>query len=222
MADSLFERSATLVLIDPGEVDAYLKEELGFELPVLLEALERGGSESAMTTAHNAASSFGYRFWDGLVASLRDQLVPRGWRAERPGGLEVVRRHDNRMQITGSLGDEGVGVEFADPSCRHQKGESSDAAMRTNQLTLDGLTDSDPGWKPMLTWWVLYRFAGLQERRVVPELSLPRQGFGGQVNEWAVRILLPEFEVGGGGGVDPEAMPEPPSPIDIAVRRLET
>jgi hypothetical protein len=221
MSDSLFRPSQTLILRRPIEVEAYLRQEIGFELRVVLEALERGGSEAAMTTPHNAASSFGYRRWDGMVAGLRDQLVPHGWTSERPGGLEMVRRADNRVQITGSLGDSNVGNDQADPSCQHEKGESSDAAMRTNQLTLDGLVGDDPTWKPILSWWVLYRFAGLNERRVVPELSLPREGVAGHVSSWAVRILLPEFEVGGGDGIDVGVPPESPPPI-VSVRRVGT
>lgn len=222
MPDSLFQQSTTPIVKDPAAVAAYVRNEIGLELGVLVEALERGGSESAMTTAHNAASSFGYRFWDGMVAALRDGLVPLGWRAERPGGLEVVRRKDNRVQITGSLGDDAVGVESVDPSCRHQKGQSTDEAMRTNQLTLAGVSGGDPAWRPMLTWWVLYRFAGMDGRKVIPELSLPRAGSGGKVTEWAVRLFLPDFEIGGGGGIDLGALPDSPAPVDVSIRRLAT
>jgi len=221
MSDSLFRQSRTLILTQPEEVEAYISDELGFDSVVLVEALERAGSEAAMTTQHNAASAFGYRFWDGMVASVRDRLVPLGWRVERPGGLEVVRRSDNRLQITGSLGDDAVGIESADPNCRHQKGQSSDEAMRTNQLTLDGLAGDDPAWRPMLTWWVLYRFAGFDDRRIISELSLPREGSSGRVAEWEVRLFLPEFQIGGSGGID-LALPEPPAPIDIPVRRVGT
>src|SRR5262245_39326437 len=98
MAESLFQSSGTLIIKDRAAVEAYVRENIGFELELLLTALGRAGSEAAMTTEHNAASSFGYRFWDGLVAGLRDQLVPRSWTTARPGGLEVVRQPDNRLQ----------------------------------------------------------------------------------------------------------------------------
>lgn len=221
MADSLFHKSSTLIIKDPAEVEAYVRSEIGFEVDVLERSIRAGASDAAMVTAHNAASAYGYRFWDAMVTSLRDQLVPAGWRCERPGQLEVVRRPDNRLQITGSLGNDGVGVETADPSCRHDKGESTDAAIRDNQLTLDGYLPDGPSWRPMLTWWVLYRFSGPDERRVVSELSLPREGIGGRVTDWSVRVLLPAFDLGR-GDFDAVAIPEPPAPIDFSIRRLGT
>lgn len=221
MADSLFQKSSTLIIREPAEVDAYIRSEIGCEVGVLEQSIRAGASEGAMVTAHNAASAYGYRFWDGVITSLRDQLVPAGWRCERPGQLEVIRRADNRLQITGSLGDEGVGVESADPSCRHDKGQSTDAAVRHNQLTLGGHRTNDPSWRPLLTWWVLYRLSGPDERRVVSELSLPREGVGGHITDWAVRVFLPEFDLGR-GDFDAVAIPEPPAPIDFSVRRLGT
>lgn len=219
MTDSLFRRPTSLVLKHPDQVADYMRSNIGVEVAVIEAAIDAGAADAAMVTTHNAASSYGYRFWDGLVASLRDQLVPRGWRSERPGQLEVVRRSDNRLQITGSLGDDSVGVESGDPNCRHDKGEATDAAVRVNQLTLAGLSNGDPGWLPMLTWWVLYRFSGPAERRVTAEVSLPREGSGGRITDWAVRLLLPTFDLAG-GGFDRVELPQPPAPVDFSVRRL--
>jgi hypothetical protein len=219
MVHSLFEHRQTLILARPSDVSDYIQSNLGFNVTVLEAAVEAGGSEAAMVTPHNAASSYGYRFWDGLVASLRDQLVPHGWASERPGQLEVVRRSDNALQITGSLGDDGVGIESADPSCRHEKGESTDAAIRNNQLTLTGYSGGDSSWQPILTWWILYRFSGPAEKRVTAELSLPREGVGGRVTDWAVRLFLRSFDLEG-GEFEAIELPEPPAPIDFSVRRL--
>lgn len=221
MADSLFRRPTTLIVTRPNEVAGYVRSNIGIDVAVIEAAIVAGAADAAMVTAHNAASSYGYRFWDGLVASLRDQLVPHGWRSERPGQLEVVRRADNRLQITGSLGDDAVGVESADPSCRHDKGESTDAAVRVNQLTLAGSSNGHPGWLPMLTWWILYRFSGPAERRVTAELSLPREGSGGRITDWAVRLLLPTFDLDG-GEFDRVELPGPPAPVDFSVRRLSS
>ncbi len=113
MAQSLFPRSPTRLIRERAEVESYIRSEIGFEPTVIEQSIRAGASDAAMVTHHNAASAYGYRFWDGLVTSLRDQLVPRGWTCERPGQLEVVRRSDNRLQITGSLGDEAVGVQSA-------------------------------------------------------------------------------------------------------------
>ncbi len=219
MTDSLFHRSDTLILFDSSEVDAYLRSEVGLGVEVLLEALQRGGSEAAMATPHNAAAAAGFRFWDGAVASLRDQLVPRGWFGDRPGGLEVVRRRDNRLQITASLGDEAVGGLGTNPSCRHEKGQSTDAAMQCNQLTLAGYGSDDPGWEPMLTWWLLYKFTSPDARRIVPELSLPRVGVGGRVTDWAVRLLLPTINFGDRGPIRLSDLPNPAATIEVPVRR---
>lgn len=221
MADSLFRRPTSLILARPDDVADYIRSNIGIEVGVIEGAIEAGAADAAMVTAHNAASSYGYRFWDGLVASLRDQLVPRGWMSERPGQLEVVRRADNRLQITGSLGDDAVGVESGDPNCRHDKGESTDAAVRVNQLTLAGASNGDPSWQPMLTWWILYRFSGVAERRVTAELSLPREGSGGRITDWAVRLLLPTFDLDG-GEFDRVELPEAPAPVDFTVRRLSS
>ncbi len=73
----------------------------------------------------------------------------------------------------------------------------------------------------MLSWWVLYRFAGPEERRVISELSLPRKGVGGRVTDWSVRIFLPDFDLGG-GDFDISSLPEAPAPVDFSIRRLGT
>ena len=74
--------------------------------------------------------------YDGTLTSLRDQLAPRGWLPARPGGLEVVTRNDKRVQITPSMGTDGTGLRWGHPTCKHDRGTSTEVAVEDNQMSL--------------------------------------------------------------------------------------
>lgn len=199
------------VIDDPALVDAYLVQHVGVTSAELGEALDFGTAEAGTVTEHAALSSFGTRLWDGALTSLRDQLVPKGWKVARPGGLEVVRRADETLQITPSMGNEATGIRDETPSCKYDRGLSSAAAVERNQLSLADLAPEDEAWQTIRTWWLLYYvFPREGERWIRAELSLPTAVDGGRFVSWSHRLVLSERPFGTVEPVViPDASPEP-------------
>jgi hypothetical protein len=217
MFEKLFERQPTRVVTDPYAVADQLAP-MGLTIDLLSSALEAGNGDAAMATGLSAASAYGFNFWNGTITHLRFSLVNDGWNVSRPNGLEVVRRDDNRMQITASLGDACVGDPSATPTPEHPRGAASQAAVLDNQATLQSLGDYHPSWEPLETWWLLYRHGGLGDTtKIVAELSLPVAMDGTRITWWQTRLILPEIELGGQGrGL---TLPAVPTEIHPDVRR---
>lgn len=120
------------LIIEAADVDPFLFDRFGFESSVLRRAVMAGHADAAMTTPHSPATAHGSRFWEGSTRQLRDDLAPLGWRAARPGQLEVARNEQNTVQITTGLGDANVGNRSASPSCEHRRGTSTLRAVSAN------------------------------------------------------------------------------------------
>ena len=100
MSDSFFQAGPVPSIIDTTEaVEKYLRQHVGVSLGTLRSALRVGHSEAAMATEHSAATSYGFRMWDGTMRELRDRLSKRGWQTVRPGQLEAVRRGDKQLHF---------------------------------------------------------------------------------------------------------------------------
>jgi hypothetical protein len=215
----LFVRHPDTVVIDePHAVEGYLSAHIGITCSEIYEALDYGAAEAATVTAHAALSSFGTRLWDGVLTHARDLWVAgRGWEVARPGGLEVVRRADNRVQITPSMGNEGTGVRDGAPSCKHDRGESTSNAVGNNQLSLGDLAPADNAWGPIQTWWLLYyAFPRDREQWMRAELSLPTEVVHGRITHWSHRLLFGERPFGTAAVANiPEPAPEP----EVQLRR---
>ncbi len=204
------------VITDPVAVAEYMTRHLGVELDITSRALQAGVADSAMTTGHSPASASGSRLWEGVVRQLRDDLVLGGWTMEQPGQLEVVRRGDGRLQLTASLGDGGTGDPSCTPSPEHPRGGATQVAVEANELTFADLDPSEPGWKRIETWWLLYRSSPSGPNRLHAELSLPVGMAGKRINAWATRLILPDFEFDPGGSV---LLPEPAAAPQVVISR---
>jgi hypothetical protein len=211
------EVPATTVIDGPDDVDAFLSARIGASAAVLQVAVEHGAADASLVTAHSAAASYGWRMYDGTLTSLRDQLVPFGWLPSRPGGLEVVKRKDKLVQITPAMGTDGTGLRGGHPTCKHDRGASTESAVGDNQASFADLAPDDIGWTSTQTWWLLYNVVVRGEDRFVrSELSLPLQVKNGRITEWGCRVLLGERSIGTTAVSIPAPAPEPTIP---ALRR---
>lgn len=219
MSDSFFQAGPVPSIIDTTEaVEKYLRQHVGVSLGTLRSALRVGHSEAAMATEHSAATSYGFRMWDGTMRELRDRLSKRGWQTVRPGQLEAVRRGDKQLQILAAMGDAGVCDRSATPSAAHPRGASTYVAIQSNQLSFgDVAPDNKEDWEPIQSWWLLYRQSPMEPTWLRAELSLPVAMYGTTITGWAVRIFLPT-EMGEGASRRKQ-MPEPPSPVQVPVGR---
>jgi hypothetical protein len=186
------------VISDLSAVDALLLAQLELTSDQLWQALLAGMADAALTTEHSSAGAFGTRLWDGSITTLRDQLKPLGWRAARPGGLEVVRRGDNGVQVSCALGDDFVGIDGAvAPNWEHPRGTSTARAVSVNQQSFASLMPADESFSPIQTWWLLYGvfFEGSQ-KLLRAEISLPIHMDATDSNRWKFRLLLGQREFG--------------------------
>lgn len=206
-----------VVIEDPDQVGEFLAARIGAPAAVLHRAVEHGAADASLVTDHSAAASYGWRMYDGTLTSLRDQLAPHGWLPLRPGGLEVITRKDKLVQMTPAMGTEGTGLRWGHPTCKHERGASTEAAVEDNQTSLADLAPDDVGWKRIQTWWLLYNLVVVGEDEFVrSELSLPLHVKNGRITEWGYRILLGERPTGTTTVHIPAPAPEPTIP---ALRR---
>jgi hypothetical protein len=208
-----------IILGEPAAVAAFVDANLHVTTTQLWDALSIGMAEAALTTEHSTAGAFGTRLWDGTAMSLRDQLKPAGWNVLRPGGLEVVRRSDGALQITPSLGNEHTGVLSGGiPKWKYQRGVSTKKAINENQLSLADLAPEEVAFRPIQTWWLLYRvFVREGEKMLRAEISLPVDLNRRGAVRWAYRLLLGERSF---GDTRSATIPAPaPDPQIVLARR---
>ena len=204
-------------VIEGADVDPYLLGRFGFDSSVLRRAVTAGAADAAMTTKHSPATAFGSRFWEGSIRQLRDDLAPAGWRALRPGQLEVVRNEDNTIQITTGLGDANVGVRASPPSCEHPRGISTARAVETNQQTFAAISP-DCRWDAIQTWWLLYRPDQSVNGLPRCEFSVPISMSGSKLTKWAIRVIVP-FPTDTVRNAQGSTLPTGSSPIDLTLTR---
>jgi len=194
MSDSFLQpRPQTLIVDGVGQVEEELGRRLGLKLEIFVAALAVGLSEAAMTTDNSAATSYGFRMWDGTTRELRDRASRQGWKAARPGQLEAVRRGDQQVQILAAMGDAGVCDPDATPSAAHPRGGSTYVAIQSNQLSFADVANeaAREEWETIQSWWLLYRPTPTEPSRIRAELSLPVEMRGTTITGWATRIFLP-------------------------------
>lgn len=193
-----------------AEAEARLAR-LGIEARLLNRALERGEEEFARTTDNCPPGGRGHVRWTWTVAGLREGLVPRGWSRD-DSTLNFVVSSCKTLRIATSRADELTGRESGtrQPRTKNKGLFTIQAIEKNEQLDLlaalfgkDGLgaeSKRDAALKQDLqeTWFLLY-YRG--QDRMQCELSRPSRTEAGRIVEWAERILLPDVDLDGGGGL---------------------
>jgi hypothetical protein len=213
MTESLFEppQPPTVVIDDPRTVADFLSTRIKVTVADLHDALDAATADAATVTDNSPHPAFGWRMYEGIIKTLRESKVSE-WEAKRPDGLEVVRRRDNRVQITASAGNAATGIAAGRPTCKHPRGSATAKAVDKNQLTY---ADIAPEFKPIETWWLLWFVSTAsngeqRERRVRAELSLPTLVHEGSIQRWRYRVLIGERSFGTVTTVPiPEPAPDP-------------
>jgi hypothetical protein len=213
--------SDPIVIDTPADVAEFLSTRIDVRLDQIHDALDFGTADAATVTDHAAQASFGWRLWDGVLTKLRDLKVTDAWTAERPDGLEVVRRRDNLVQITPSTGSPSTGLRDGHPTCKYPRGASSAKAVDRNQMSFDA-----PGFEPIRTWWLLWRVFTKRETDTEgqrwwyrAELSLPTTISDGMISGWMYRLIVGERPF---ATVRTAPIPQPaPAPTITLPRRAE-
>jgi len=212
----------TKVWDDPIGSPRHLKE-LGLSQEILLLAVERGQAAYANCTANHPALYRGIVAWGETMCSLRESLIPEGWKRLDETNQPFVVNKGGTLAITVATGDENVGYKDKNPSTKSSKGPQTEIVVANNALanTLFGdiRTPESKKIEARFTWVLLFhRDEEKSETRC--ELSLPRKmNSDKQIDEWIERIILRAIPFSGSSvRISDEPAPQMPE-IKIDIKR---
>ena len=188
--------------------------ELGLTLEILNRALEEGLAGAALCTANHPPNFRGTTMWAETVRSLREQLIPEGWRRDDADNLPTVVRRDGALGIAVARGNSDTGKADGRPTTQYARGPTtSQAVERNTYLPFDPLPrDPEPPRAKM--WLLLHNRADTELRS---ELSFPVAiDESGYVAAWGTRLILAPIDL------DPATLrlDEDSVASDVVIRRL--
>ena|SRR5947209_8364986 len=209
----------SVVKISPLEVKSAL-DEIGLTKEEVLEAVYAAvGARRSCTANHPASAPGSMAYFEG-VRRLREIAVPKGWEANRDGGIESIYAAHRKMKIVFCNADDGTGLPESMPQNWNKKGAMTNGAVCGNQLWLDGMDPENVirlGKREGIITYFLFVYCEMNVMRA--ELSLPSKIEKGFFQEFEERIIL----LGAEGGDDPVRMkgvtPNAGPDFDISVAR---
>lgn len=195
---------------------------MGVTIETLQKAMDAGEVDRNGCSANNPPTDAGSRAHGTTVRVLREEQIRLGWAACNKSNFATVVAPDLFMEIAVASGDDATGNPDREPRTKNKKGELVQLGvaknLRQSILPLPGVARVQrTSRREALTTWILLRYRPEGRDEVRSELSLPISiGNDGRVNEWGTRIILPVFQVGGGGS---RAFDPVYEKIDIAVVR---
>jgi hypothetical protein len=144
----------------------------GLDHVVTRRAVEQGLAERRACTGHDPATAGGSRAHFAIVRTLRDRLVPLGWRAWRENGLEGVESADGRYVVLPMAGDPLTGTRDH-PRTKYARGTAyAELIQATKQTDFIVRPDENGRSKPRIVVVLLHHAA---KKEVRFELSVPRE-----------------------------------------------
>lgn len=207
----------TLVHADPAEVHTRLAQ-LGLQLVHLHDAVLAGEVARNGCTDNDPRILRGILAWGRRMRSLRESLIPLGWRSDETDNYSTVENGTGSIAIATCTGDENTGLLSAIPRTKHRRGPVTGAVIEGNHQQLEfelfQKTVAAIQARPACSTWIL--LVARTSNELQCELSLPiGQGSNDRIEHWMERILLPSLPLA------PVALPVPaPQPdIDVTVTR---
>ncbi|MCE4223418.1 hypothetical protein HCU64_06610 [Methylobacterium sp. C25] len=122
----------TVVLRKPWEVEPRILQ-LALTREGLLRAVRVARSEAANATPHHCANAAGTFAYQHGTWALRNEFVGRGWRVERPNGVEAIWNDDEKVRVVFSNVD--VACDYsATPKPRSGKGAGAERTCIGNMF----------------------------------------------------------------------------------------
>jgi hypothetical protein len=213
---------ATIIYELPADAMRRLQE-LGVSLEAVQRALAAGHVARITCTENDPPFIPGTEAWRFTLVTLRDELVPRGWRKADPGNFSLVINDARQINIVVASGDAFTRLRHDSPRTRSLKGLYTEAATIRNRIEGDmfpeTLSEELRRVANILEYrtWVLLIYITDDEYRA--ELSLSAAMEDGQITSWEERIFIPDSaDSSGSRVVEPSADDHGPD-IDIPVRR---
>jgi hypothetical protein len=195
--------------------------ELGVSLEAILKALHAGHLARLSCTPNDPPFIPGTEAWRFVVRTLREELLPKGYRKADPNNFSLVINDARQINLTVASGDALTRSDKGEPKTKHLKGVFTQAVTIRNRH-VGGLFPEDIPEEVRIAvsilgypTWILLIY--ITDDEVRAELSYPDQIEEGQIVSWKERIFIPDSEDDAGGKLKPVQDSEPD--IDVPVRR---
>lgn len=210
---------ARIVYSQPHEAHRRLME-LGVSLEALVAAIEAGHTGRLLCTPNDPPFIPGTEGWRFVVRTLRERLLPLGWRKADPGNYSLVINDKRKINIVVASADKFVRSTGGDPRTNSLKGLYTEAAVARNnhqgEMFPETISEEIRTVAAILDYptWILLIHITDEERKA--ELSLPNIIEDGIVTDWDERIFIPDSADGAGTAEESDSGD---SDFDIPVRR---
>jgi len=193
--------------------------ELGVSVEALVRAVQAGHIARLNCTDNDPPFIPGTEAWRMVVRTLRDELVPLGWRKDDPSNYSLVINDSSEINIVVASAD-GLTCRWpGTPRTNSPKGLFTHAAVMKNSLEGDlfpETVEADLRRAATILHYKTYMLLiNIDDEQCRAELSLPSEYDEHMVTGWAERIFVPIPGVDGGL---PQKVEEAPD-IDVPVRR---
>jgi hypothetical protein len=210
---------AAVLRSKPHDVRQRLAE-LGLTVEILHDVVRAAQLARASCTPNDPPLLPGFLGYAYAIRKLRELLLPLGWRKDDPGNFSRTINDQRRIYVVVASGNEFAGrLSEAYPATKNPKGRHTEEAVKANrQIDLFPWTIPEEAKQTAETayyqaWWLLSQ---TDDEAVFLELSRPHEMNGGQIIDWAERIILPPLE-----GPSPATVPDDFGPdFDPPVGRI--
>jgi hypothetical protein len=164
--------------------------QLGITKEIVTTAILLGELERDNCTLHDPLCVPGIFAWSRCSRSMRDQLVPLGWKSENDQNRALIVSPNGLIAIAAVSGDDGTGDPNLVPNLKIPAGSATKRAVNANHPTLFRMHPTAEEVRSSgkrQTWLLLRRPTA---NFIFAELSLPGAMADGRVVYWLDRIIL--------------------------------
>src|ERR1700751_2916869 len=117
----------------PIETPQRLKQ-LNLIAGILWLAVNKGQAAWAGCTKNHPSLQRGIMAWGEPICSLRESLIPEGWKRYDEGNQPFVVNSDDTVAITVATGDQNTGYKDQSPTTKSSKGPQTQIVVTNNAL----------------------------------------------------------------------------------------
>ncbi|MGX5723159.1 hypothetical protein [Shinella zoogloeoides] len=211
--------TATVVHQNPFDARRRLAE-LNISVEAVIRAVLAGHTARLNCTDNDPPFIPGTEAWRFVVRTLRDELLPLGWRKDDPSNYSLVINDSSQINIVVASSDTLTCSVYGSPRTKSLKGLFTEAAVLKNTLeedmfpeTVEAELRKAASILSYPTWMLLIH---IEDEVCKAELSLPSAYDDRNVTDWAERIFIPLPGIDGGLPIED---PIEDTDIDVPVKR---
>lgn len=193
--------------------------ELNISVEAVIKAVQAGHVARLNCTDNDPPFIPGTEAWRMVVRTLRDELLPLGWRKDDPSNYSLVINDSSEINIVVASADELTCKWPGKPRTKSLKGLFTEAAVLKNSLEGDLFPETVEAAifraATLLNYKTYMLLINIDDDQCRAELSLPSSFDDKMVTDWAERIFIPLPGVEGG---IPQKLDDTPD-IDVPVKR---